>query len=677
MRRRVLQKRAGVACLAAGAVILAQPVVGMTASAPQNGTGTSSVVVSLPQATVTDPTGASHSVNLGSLTVSAASAPKLLSSLGFSGAAALGQAVPGKAMDSSQGTVSGSVTVPVSAGPVTGSVNLASYLLQSASGTATGQLSALTGGLNVAPLSLTTTLGQHGLSSQVSPTQAVSSLGVNSPAVSLKLSDLLPANVLNGLPLGEILALISSLHLNVGATLQSEISQVQATLTTLQQLSTDTAQLSSAESQLNSLIASNTQIQQAQAAVTSNQTALTTAQNALSAAQNTLSVDQTAAQTACAGPLNGTPGCTTAQQLVATQQATVTTDQANVTSAQNQLATDQATLNSLLNASPGSTLATVQAQVNSLTTTINGLLSTLSGQLGSLPDLTSLVKNLVAALGNAPLVSLGSVGMTITSTANSLSGSSSVTCTPGGLTVLGSTLPVPDCQTLSNLLASVSSQVAGALAVLPAAVRPSVTLSGLAPTSTGTSAPNAKGVTSSSAGLSPLHLAIGAISLKGLADQLTSQLEGALSQVQAVNSLMVRAPRLAARAHAVTVPAGLSALVSSVQTQLQALPTGSALAGLSTVGLDTTMVGIGTQSSFQPLPATAAPSSAPTPGASGGTGSPVAPGSLPHTGSNSLADLAAGLLLMVVGAELLTITRLREAAAQRRLARVTARNLTS
>jgi len=150
------------------------------------------------------------------------------------------------------------------------------------------------------------------------------------------------------------------------------------------------------------------------------------------------------------------------------------------------------------------------------------------------------------------------------------------------------------------------------------------------------------------------------ISLKGLADALTSQLQAELQQVLGSLGLPAAVTSHAVSAHAlpVTLPTGLSTLLTTLTTQIDALPTGSALAGLSTIGLDAHLVGVTSQSGFQGG-STPAPGVSPAPPATAVAvpSQAATPGHLAFTGANELGMLATGLLLVVVGAQLLVVRR--------------------
>lgn len=709
------RKRWGFACLAAGAVLVVDPLATLAATpAAATNVGTSAVTVGLPAATVTDPTGVARNVALGTVIAQSESTPQLLSSIALSGTNLLGHAVPGPTYTTSSGPQSGSYDVPVPTGlPVTGAVNLAHFQLSALSGATSSVLSALTGQVGVPPLNLTSNLGQHGITTQVTPTTSTSAASFVISALSLKLSDILPASVLNGLPLGAVLSLVQQLNLPVGslAPVLSAVNQLQ---TTLQSLDKNLTDLASAQTQLTSLassalqsaesaVAADTQeLAQLQSTLTSDQNAVTAAQSAvtadqtaLAAANQTLLAAQTAATADCVVP--ATTLCTTATSALTAAQATVTsdtnklnTDQATLTAAQSalaslqtqisnvqqQLATDQATVTSLLNsASPA--VQQAAALVKSLTATVNGLLTQLQGLLNQLQgtNLTSLLKTLTSSIGNTGLVDLGPITSALNTSADATSGTASATCSPSSLSVLGVAVPVPSCAAVDQGLATLTGKLGSVLKLLPVNV-PQLQVSGLQTTSQATPKPAADGTTSASSGLTALHLSLPQMKLSALADQLTQNLQQQLQQLltslggSATTAAAVRSAALPSvlSLPGVTIPAGVTTLLSSVLTQLNALPTGQALQGLATVGLDLTGAAIGTTATFKAAGATTSPmgtSTSGTPAAGPSPATPAPSGSLPLTGANPVGILASGLLLLVIGYYLLVLADWRRPAAIR------------
>jgi trimeric autotransporter adhesin len=553
-------------------------------------------------------------------------------------------------------------------------VGVGAPLPRGGGGPPTTRLGALNGSLTAAPLGLAAGLGQHGLETAVTPSGSTGAVELTSPGITLKLSDLLPANVLNALPLGTLLQLLGSTGIQLPANLGGAVTQLENVVLGVQVLGTDLTNLANAQATVASLSGSNPAVAAAQAAVTSAQQSVTSAQAAVTAAQSKLgadqatqTADQTAVTAACLVPLSA--ACTAAQSALAALNSTVAGDQSALAGAQSTLTTNQATLAqaqaaltaaTTAAATAGSPLATAEGLVTSLTGTVNGLLTQLQGVLNGLPNVQSLLQQLAAALGNAPLLQVGNVSVVLNTAATAKSGASSVTCTLGSVTVLGTAVAAPTCSSLGQLVSGIESKLTSALAVLPAAARPSVTLDGLQPTSSSAAAPTSAGATSASAGLSALHLAIAPISLQGLADSLTAQLKAQLNQVLGalgVAAPAVRAHALSAHALPVTLPAGLSALLSTVTSQIDALPTGSALAGLSTLGLDAHLVGVSSQAAFQGGSTPVASSAAPTAGAPAGSSTATPAGHLAFTGGNELGMLAGGLLLVVVGAQMLVVRR--------------------
>lgn len=684
-----LRKRAAVVCFGAGAIFLILPF--MSTAATTNGTGTSALSVGLPSVTVNLPTGTAESVVLGTVTAQSTSISGLISSLTVAGTNVLGHSVPGQTITTASGSKSGSYDVPVPSGlPVTASLNLANYSLSAANGSASTLLSALTGKLGVTPLNLTTDLGQHGLSTQISPTSSSSGLSIVTPSVSLKLSDILPTSLLNGLPLGLDLSIINQLNLPLGS-LSTVVTTLNNLITVVTNLDTNLTKLSSAQAQLASLETGalqaaqttvNTdlvQVSQLQSTVTSDQSTVTSDQSKVAADQSALtSANQALAaatiteQTAC---LVAGPACTAAQAAVSSANTTVSndqtalnTDQAALTSAQNsltsaqqslataqqQLASAQAALNTLL-ASAGPAVQQAQTLVNTLTSTVNGLLTQLQNLLNSLSttNLTNLLKSLTAAIGNQSLFDLGPITTTLSSTANASSGTASATCAASTLSVLGVSVPVPNCAAVSQALSSLSTKLDGVLKLLPVST-PQVSVSGLTTTSTATPSPT-KGTTSASAGLSALKVDLPQMKLSGLVDQLThnlqQQLQQLLSTLGSATSASVHSKALSLSG--ITLPSNLTSLVNTLLTQVNGLPTGQALQGISTLGLDASLTSITSSASFTT-------SSSPT---TTGTAGPSAPasssGTLPVTGSNVIGSVAAGLLLIVAGYYLLVVTEWR------------------
>jgi hypothetical protein len=310
------------------------------------------------------------------------------------------------------------------------------------------------------------------------------------------------------------------------------------------------------------------------------------AQDQLAAAQ----ADVTAAQTALTAA-QGT--ATQLQQQVDQANTTVTADQQNVATLQQLVPADQAavdTAQSALDALVATVLAgnqqviDDQTAVSTLTTALTTLVGTFDTDLGALPDLAALRSQLVDALTAAPLLDLGTLGATLSSTAADDAGTGSVTCTVTGASVLGQPIPVGPCSGLVSHFADIVNAVAGALAQLPLAQAVTPVLDGLAQSTTLTTPAAGDADTTGAAGLTPLHLVLPSATLAALTDPAVSALAAALGPTQTALG-------------ALGLPAVTSALTGSLGplgTSLAAMPTGGGLAGLHTAGVDVSLVGLST-----------------------------------------------------------------------------------
>src|SRR3954465_9076894 len=193
MRRRVVSVGlvAGLAAVPAGA---------RGAPTPTPQTGTSSTGLTLPQVTVTDPSGVSHAVTLGTISAAASTAGAALARIGLAGAQVAGTALPDWSVDNTSPVPSGDHSVPVSSPLVNGGLNLAGYGVSASTTAAASTLSALTGGLTTGPLNSQLDLGQHGITSTVSPTTSLSELSLSSVGGAIRLGAVLPSDLLTAPP---------------------------------------------------------------------------------------------------------------------------------------------------------------------------------------------------------------------------------------------------------------------------------------------------------------------------------------------------------------------------------------------------------------------------------------------------------------------------------------------
>jgi hypothetical protein len=455
-------------------------------------------------------------------------------------------------------------------------------------------------------------------------------------------------------------------------TAQSQVNSASASV------ASSTAQINSLTAQINSLLGNPlnaVQIAALTVQLNNAQSQLSTAQSQLTAAQAALTAAQAALAPVQAQLAQATATVATDQQLVTNAQQHVSTDQAAVTAAQQAL---DALVSSISN---NQAVTDAQTAVSHLTATLSAAVSTVSADIAALPDLTALRGQLLSALTAAPLVDVGTLGATLSSTADDNGGTSTISCTISGASVLGQSIPNGPCSDLVGRFAAITTAISGALDQLPVAAPATPVIGGLVQ-STGQTTPTAADrVTDGTASVTPLHLSLPATSLGALADAAVTSLASVLTGTQQSFS-------------ALGIPAVTSALSGSLGTlagTVGALPTGSGLAGLHTLGVDVRMVGLstaaahnrepaagttppGTPTPTAPTPAAPTPAapgrpapSGPTPAGPGSVGGPghtpdpaPAPTSprvttaqhdpLPFTGDNSAVDLALALIVMLAGA---------------------------
>ena len=679
---------------------------------PSPNTGQATTTIQLPRIEITDASGTVHTIDLGALTAQALTDNGAAASLG----------VLGWSKDSQGGPQSGDQDL--------GPVHIVGYDVHAGGDTAHSSLDALTATAATSPLAVQVDLGQHGVDATVDATQSSSAINLTVSGLSIGMGDLLPTDVLDGLPLSGLIDLVSGLGLTPPAGATSVVNQLGTLTGELSDVSAAASDLEAAQTALAGLLGAIPSTAAAQQQLTDAQTQLANDLAALLVAQQQLGTDTTIAQDLqtqldaanadviyWTGQLNLAAllaAQATAAQLqtqVDQANATVTADQQVVTTLTQQVSADQAAVTAAQDALDlladqvalaNQAVADAQAVVDQLTTTLTDLIDGFTTDLGALPDLTALRAQLVAALTAAPLLDVGTLGATLSSTAANGSGAGTVTCTVTGASVLGQPIPAGPCSDLVSSFAGISSAVAGALAQLPLAQSLAPALGGLAASTAGSSpAPNDVDTTGSAA-LTPLHLNLPSGTLAALADPAVAALSGALTPTQQALA-------------GLGLPALTSALTGSLGTlgtTLAAMPSGATLAGLHTVGVDVTLVGLSTAARHhRSLPA-APPAGGGPGGGSGGSGGgsggsggssggsaggggttsgPATPGepagppakhprprppaagvtppqqvvghsplpALPFTGDNVAVDLAAALLLALAGAHLLALGRRR------------------
>src|SRR3954470_17294686 len=632
--------------LVGGLVAIAAGASGAPTPTPQ--TGTSSTGLSLPQVTVIDPSGVSRTVTLGTISAAATTAGAALARIGLAGAQVAGTALPDWSVDNNSSVQSGDHGVPVTSPLINGGLNLAGYGVSASATDAASTLSALTGGLATGPLNSQLDLGQHGITSTVAPTTSLSELQLSSVGGAIRLGDVLPSDILNALPLSELVSLAQSLGLSVPPAVTTALTQLTNLNTTLSQLTSTATDLSAARTQLATLLAALPGTQAAQQAVTTAQTQLTSALNSLAAAQQQLAQDQatldalqqqkaaadaavTAAQAAvssaqaqvnsllalvAANPLSlllkqqltaAQAALTQATANLAAAQATAASLLQQVNAAQTQVAGDttvvttatqlasaaqstydaaQAALDSLAAAvaAGNQAVADAQALVTSLTTTLNTLLGNVTSAAGALPNVQTLLTTLQSLMGNVPLADLGRVVLDVKSVANDSGGTGTVTCDVTGLAVGGQATASGPCDQVAASFTSAVSALHALLTKLPTAAVPTPVLDGLQPSHNNSTTSGSDPTSTADAGITALHLGVPQVSLHAVTDAVQATLASTLS------NLSTLLPNLGLA----DVTGTLTGTLNDLQGVVASLPDGSALAGLRTLGLDVSLAGITT-----------------------------------------------------------------------------------
>jgi hypothetical protein len=752
---------------------------GVTPPPPETGQATTSI--QLPSITVTDAAGVTHTVDLGALTAQALTDTDLFASLGVAGGSLLGASLPVWQLDTTGGPQSGDHNISVTNGSAAANVGIVGYDVHTATQAAHSSLTSLTATAATTPLVVQVDLGQHGVDATVGPDTSSSAITLTVTGLSLDLGDLLPADVLDALPLSGLVNMVSALGLTLPAGAGGVVGALDALTDQLDTIADAAGQLADAQMTLANLLLTIPSTTLAQQQLTDAQTQLSNDLAALGAAQQQLGTDTTAAAnlatqlaaqnadvatvqqqlddanadvtswtdqvntlsalltTLLADPLQAVQAALVAAQLADAQQqladaqaavtsaqatlsaaqataaatqlllaqanADVTADQQLVDSLQQQVTADQAAVTaaqSVLDdlvaqvALINQAVADAQSTVDQLTTTLSDLISDFNVDAAALPDLTALRTQLVAALTSAPLIDVGTLGATVSSSATDDNGTGTVTCTITGATVLGQPVPVGPCTDLVADFANVSNALAGAMSALPLGQPMSPVLGGLGHSTTSTNPTATDTVTTGAAGLTPLHLALPSAGLLALVDPAVAGLSAALDPTQQVLAGL----GLPAVTSAITGPLG------TLNTALAAMPTGASLAGLHTLGVDVSLVGLSTTALHnRSLPAAPAGGSnavggggnnggtdigggtTSDPGVPGGPGAPGTPDShrpagvtppdrtiahspvpaLPFTGDNAAVELATALILVLVGAHLVAGGRRRPSTSAERL----------
>jgi hypothetical protein len=405
-------------------------------------------------------------------------------------------------------------------------------------------------------------------------------------------------------------------------------------------------------------------------------------EDAVEQAEENVAAATAAAAASAAALADAEAALAAAEAAVAALEESVALDEGAVDAARTLLAAAYDALEALLAQLPSSELIdALRAEISRLVTVVDGVLLQIERLLADLPDVSKLRLDLLAGLADVPLLATGLLVIDLASTATGEGGDASAACTVADVTVLGQPVPGATCEDVARQLSALGGSVGALLAALPVST-PSVALSGLTPRESVVR--DADGSWTAVAGIEPLRIAVAPLALQDVVDPLVS---GLREQVRAL--LDGSGDGLLA--------AALDDTLNVLLDQLESVPLGDGLAGLSTAGVDVSLLGATSTSTFTSMQAEAgdptnatdpaAPTSptAPTgpndpasPPATGARTPPAAPvaapatgtgrltpanvtspprgaSTLPRTGSEPAVVAAAALLAMAAGAHALRL----------------------
>lgn len=654
------------AALVAATLVVA--TAGVARSAEPVGEGASQLSINPAALDLDMPVGDEIGAALGHLVLEATNVGVPSARLAFEGLGAGGQGAAPLALSSADGDKHGSEEVGAAAAGFAALVGLVDYAVEAGDDHAAARLGALSGSLET-PLGLGAQLDAQRVGSTVTSTGAASELALTVSGLELGLGDLLPADVLAGLPLGVVLEIVEGLGVTVPADLAGLITDVEQLVPVLEGAVAAVADLEAAEAELDAVIAGDPTLAALQGAVDDAEQAVTAAETAVASAEAGVATIEQAIAALEAELLD--PNTSAARLLaipgeILALEADLATAEQLVAGAQTALAQarqDLAGAVAALAAAVDGVAAVLAAEIERLQQLVDDLLAELSGLLTGL-DLVELRLDLLDLVLSTPLLDLGALTLDLGTEAGPTSSLGEVTCTVGETRVLGTVVPTPDCAALGTALGQVGDAVSAALASLPITVPiPAVTASGPTFGASGAGVPDATGVTTASATVSPLHVSVPSVDLTTMVDGLVAELEALVADLLGNTGSLTAAQ---VNAEAVALPAGLDALVAELVASLDALPLGDTLDGLRTNGLDATVATIGLTSTFAAQQGGApidggTPTGGPGEGSSDGSarsGPGFTPsGNLPRTGLDVGTGLAAAVAALAAGGVAMALRR--------------------
>jgi predicted nucleic acid-binding Zn-ribbon protein len=302
--------------------VLFASVAAAATTQPSTGTGTATTGVDLVSADLTAGLLGDLSARLGGVELDATSVDALRAVLDVEAVRIGDQVAAGQQISTDDGDDAGSLRLPVDLGAASAAVNLVDYLVAAGDGTAVASLDALAAELTAGPLQLSVS-ALDGAGSEVTPDSAASGVGLRVEGLELTLGDLLPDELLEGLPLSAVLDLLGQLDLTLPADLQDALDLLQSLISLLATVDGVLAELDALIDELGQVLAGDELVQALVDAVEDAEDALVDAL-ADHAAAAAVVEEATAALTAAQATAEATAAAlATANAEVTTAQATV------------------------------------------------------------------------------------------------------------------------------------------------------------------------------------------------------------------------------------------------------------------------------------------------------------------------------------------------------------------
>lgn len=576
----------------AAVIVVGVLILGLTGatSAPREGEGSVTTSLELLSLGLTDvPLVGDLEAALGTLTSAASTVDTNAASLLLEGLRAGDQTVTAWTADSSSGPTSGDQTLALPGG--LGGVSLTDWLAEAGDRSAAARVSALTGGLDLGPLvGLAVELGDRGVSSQVTEDRIAGLTEVSIDGLGLAIGDLLPAGLLDELPLGTLLDLLDQLPIALPADLAAAVAEVEALIAELEGIVALDGDVQGALADLLALPGVDS-IADAEVLVASLTTLIDDLTTEIAAAKDGLTLLAGLDLTDPLGAVDALVGLLDLHALYGSGSGCAEPDLANLLAVGTCYATYLAGLVTTL----GDQLADATADLGvvndllgpvlDLLDDLVALLEDLAGLLVDLPDLGVLRDALAGLVGGADLFDLGRLAIEVEVAAGADDASAAVTCTATDVAVLGQApLPELDCDALGVTFEALEAVVGDLLGALPIGDLPVLVEVGGLRVSTATASDPEAGVSSAAAGISALRAQVGSVGLEAVLDLLTEQLGDLLGEVSGVvagldlDGLGVGGDQVSTAA----IGDDLAALLATVD----GLPLGDGLDGLRTTGVD-------------------------------------------------------------------------------------------